>query len=271
MAELNEDYYCFTFDAGMHDIAYAQLYELGFDAFHEEEDCIDGYLPVSLWKDGIEVKIQSVYPYTSFKIVKQQNWNAQWESTFSPITIDDQIYVRATFHKPMSDMMEVVIDPKMAFGTGHHATTHMILSAMLEIDFKGKRVLDFGCGSGILAIAAEKLGASDIDAIDYDSWCVENTEENRMLNNCSRIKVWQEDHLKNLNEKYDVILANITRDVLLQNNHDIYRLLAQGGIGMYSGFIASDLGQILNAVKGLGVKEIKVKEMGDWNAIVWHK
>jgi ribosomal protein L11 methyltransferase len=235
MDEFNQDYYRFDFIGQIDEINLAKLYEFGFDSFEEKENSSEGYLSQRIFNEDLSEKIKSIHPYSSYTLIKQQNWNALWEASFLPILIDDRIHVRATFHPATNIHYEIIIDPKMAFGTGHHATTHLVLSEMLKVEFNNSRVLDFGCGSGILAIASEKLGAREVTAIDHDKWSVENTQENIALNHCKHIKVYQADRLDQEAELYDHILANITRDVLIHNTRDILRLLRVNGYVIYSG------------------------------------
>ncbi len=272
MDELNQNYYRFDFEGIIGDIASARLYDLGFEAFEEKESSIEGYIPELLITPGLMEEILGIHPFLRQELIRQQNWNAIWESSFEPITIADTIHIRATFHAPAPLKHEIIIDPKMAFGTGHHATTRMVLEEMLKLDFKGNRVLDFGCGSGILAIAAEKLGATDIDAIDYDIWSVENTNENIILNQCSHIHVAQADQLSHLDSKsYDIILANITRDILVKNTEDIIRLLVPSGIAIYSGFIDADLQKIINLITAYGGQDVYYARSGDWCVLKFRK
>jgi len=271
MAENNQNYYCFYFPVILDEIQLAALYELGFESFEEKETTMDGYLGESLFNEPQLAEINKVYPYTSYELIKQQNWNAIWESGFTPIEVDKKIFVRASFHPSNSLDYEIIIDPKMAFGTGHHATTYMVLSEMLKLDLKDKSVLDFGCGSGILAIAAEKMGAESAEGIDYDLWSVENTKENIELNKCTKIQVWQADNLGSNTQDYDLIFANITRDILIQSSVDIYRLLKPGGIAIYSGFIPGDALKVKSCLISLGVKQVKLVIKDSWACLVWSK
>ncbi len=271
MAEINQDYYCFYFPIVLDEIKLASLYELGFESFEEKETSTEGYLSASLMNDTILASIKIINPYTSFQLIKQQNWNAIWESGFEPIEVDGKIHVRASFHKAEKLDHEIIIDPKMAFGTGHHATTYMVLAEMLKLDLKNKSVLDFGCGSGILAIAAEKMGANEIDAIDYDIWSVENTNENIQLNNCIKIRVSQGDNLRLNRKNYDLIVANITREILLQSTDDIHRILKPGGIAIYSGFLPVDAYKIKTYLISLGVNQLKLVTKDQWACLVWGK
>ncbi len=271
MDDINQNYYRFDFIGVIDEIASASLYDLGFEAFEEKEISAEGYIPEHLITAALIAQIQSIHAFSTYEIIEQQNWNAIWESSFEPISISDQIYVRATFHPSKDLPYEIIIDPKMAFGTGHHATTYLVLAEMLKTDFKNKSVLDFGCGSGILAIAAEKLGASSIHAIDYDSWSVENTTENMALNQCLNIRVSQIDHLVEEIGPYDVILANITRDILLKNSADIIRLLAAQGVAIYSGFIEVDLEKIIEKVESFGIKQLQFSMKEDWCVLLFRK
>lgn len=175
------------------------------------------------------------------EIVEPTNWNQVWEDSFSPVSIGKNWYIRAEFHPSKSNFKhEIVISPKMAFGTGHHATTYMVLEQMDKLELDGKTVLDLGCGSGILAIAAEKLGAASVLAIDYDPLSVENTIENADLNNCSNITAKQADVYSFNEGKFDIILANINKKVLIDNILKIKGLLNETGILIISGILKSD-------------------------------
>ena len=174
-------------------------------------------------------------------IVEPTNWNQVWEDSFSPVSIGENWYIRAEFHPSKSNFKhEIVISPKMAFGTGHHATTYMVLEQMDKLELDGKTVLDLGCGSGILAIAAEKLGAASVLAIDYDPLSVENTIENADLNNCSNITANQADVYSFNEGKFDIIIANINKKVLIDNILKIKGLLNETGILIISGILKSD-------------------------------
>ena len=179
-------------------------------------------------------------------IVEPTNWNQVWEDSFSPVSIGKNWYIRAEFHPKGTDFKhEIVISPKMAFGTGHHATTYMVLEQMDKLDLNEKTVLDLGCGSGILAIAAEKLGASSVLAVDYDPLSVENTIENANLNNCLKIKA-EQANVYSFNEgKFDVILANINKKVLTDNLKKMIRFLRKNGILIISGILVSDVNDLL--------------------------
>lgn len=271
MAEINQNYYCFEFPGILDEIELARLYNLGFESFEEKEHTSEGYLPEDLFSDNMLDAIKQIAPFSNSTLIQQQNWNAIWESSFEPIDIDNRIHLRATFHSKVASAYEIIIDPKMAFGTGHHATTHMVLSEMLQLNLKEKSVLDFGCGSGILAIAAEKMGASSIKAIDYDPWSVENSNENAMLNNCNKIQVEQGDNLISEPGSFDVILANITRDILLENTHDIYRLLSENGYAIYSGFIPRDVFKIKSLLQTTGITTMKLVTRENWACLIWTK
>lgn len=271
MAEINQNYYCFYFPVLLDEIQLALLYKLGFESFEEKETTTEGYLEESLLDEYKVTEINRINSFTNFELIKQQNWNAIWESNFKPIEVEGKIHVRASFHESNNLIYEVIIDPKMAFGTGHHATTYMVLAEMLQLDLKDKHVLDFGCGSGILAIAAEKMGVYSVDAIDYDPWSVENTTENVLLNKCSKIQICQGDNLASNIKEYDLILANITRDILIQSSADMYRLLNPGGIAIYSGFIANDVFKIINYLTDLGVLQFKLVTKEGWGCLIWTK
>jgi ribosomal protein L11 methyltransferase len=269
MDELNQNYYRFDFPGVIDEISYARLYELGFESFEEKEDSTEGYISESFMNESLINQIQDIQAYSNSTLIKQQNWNEVWESSFSPITINDRIHIRATFHPPSSAAYEIIIDPKMAFGTGHHATTYLVLNEMLNLDFNEARVLDFGCGSGILAIGAEKLGAKEVVAIDYDQWSVENTSENIELNQCTGITVYQADNLRQEKIPYDIVLANITRDILISNTEDILRLLSDKGIAVYSGFIKNDLDKIMNHLRSFGIRQMRDDQREDWCVLVF--
>ena len=271
MDEINQNYYRFDFTGTIDEITYARLYELGFESFEEKEDSTEGYISESLVKEALVNQIQDIRSFSASTLIKQQNWNEVWESSFSPITINEQIHIRATFHPPSKSAYEIIIDPKMAFGTGHHATTYLVLNEMLNLDFKDARVLDFGCGSGILAIGAEKLGANEVIAIDYDKWSVENTLENISLNQCLHISVYQADSLENETSPFDFILANITRDILIISTADIIRCLTDKGIAVYSGFIENDLETVMNHLRSLGIQQMRFAKREDWCVLIFSK
>ena len=196
------------------EILIAELGQIGFESFVENDTGFLAYIPKQDYKDTALEEVQ-LFNNPEFKIswkskvIEQQNWNSQWEKNFDPIKVDNRCIVRAPFHEKEEVDYEIIIEPKMSFGTGHHETTHMMLQHILDIDFNNLSVLDMGCGTGILAILAEKRGAKTIDAIDIDNWCYLNSIENIERNNCTNITVFQGDASVLENQKYDVIFANI--------------------------------------------------------------
>lgn len=191
------------------------------------------------------------------KEIADQNWNAEWEKNFEPILVDDKCAVRAPFHNPVTGFaMEIVIEPKMSFGTGHHATTWLMMRALFDLDLKGKKLLDMGSGTGVLAILAEKLGAASCDAIDIDEWAYENALENMQRNGCRRVHcaLGGADLLGE--KKYDVILANINRNILTRDAAHYLNVLNNGGLILLSGFYTHDVPLVQDAFPGTtGVRQ----------------
>lgn len=255
------------------DLLINALGEIGFDTFEELEFGFKAYIPTD---DFDEEKLKAqLLPYQemftfSYEItlIPQKNWNEVWESNFEPIEIGDKIYVRATFHPAKPEFpYEIVIDPKMAFGTGHHQTTSMMLQLMLENNFEGKKVLDMGCGTGILAIMAAKLNAAEITAIDYDPVCFDSTIENSALNHIENIIPLCGSKEVIPDERYDIILANINRNILLDQMERYAEVLKPDGEIYFSGFYESpDLDIITDAARKYGLKYIIHKKTNEWVA-----
>jgi ribosomal protein L11 methyltransferase len=249
------------------------LGEVGFDTFEELEFGFKAYIPVD---DFDEAKlIEAITPYRDLftfsyevTLIPKKNWNEVWESNFEPINIQDKIFVRATFHEPRPEIeYEIVIDPKMAFGTGHHQTTSMMLELMLENEFAGKNIIDMGCGTGILAIMASKLSAAKITAIDYDIICYESTLENAQLNNIENITAICGSKEVIPDEQYDTILANINRNILLDQMQRYSEVLKADGELYLSGFYEQpDLDIIMDQARKYGLKYIIHKKNSDWVA-----
>ena len=233
----------------------ASLSQLGFDGFMENETELCAYIPADDFDENAvrnvlnENQRISLLPF-NYSVIKAQNWNSVWESNYEPVTIKEKVHIRAPFHNSIEEMpFEIVLNPKMAFGTAHHETTSLIMELMLEADFKGKKVLDMGCGTGILAIFAEMLGASLVDAIDNDEWAFQNSLENMSENKCKRINVQLGDVSQIKAKDYDIILANINRNVLLRDMPVYATHLRKYGILMLSGFYEKDLSSILSIAK----------------------
>ncbi|WP_143306968.1 50S ribosomal protein L11 methyltransferase [Chitinophaga vietnamensis] len=252
------------------DVLVAQLSDAGFEGFEEQTDALVAYIPEGDFNEDILREIVAPYGvgYTK-ETIQQENWNAVWESNFQPVRVGDFCGIRAAFHAPFEPQPahEIVITPKMSFGTGHHATTSSMIRLMQGLSFEGRRVFDFGTGTGILAILAEMLGAAEVDAIDYDEWAVNNTLENLEANHTQHVKVWQADTLKEISGKYDILLANINLNVLLQFMGEMRRLLKPGGVLLLSGIMPADEQQILAAAQPQGFEFQHKIEKDNWLAI----
>lgn len=228
------------------EVLIAELAELEFESFVEEDFGLLAYV-LAPGPDEEALKALMVFNMEDVQIdfdrreVPKENWNAKWEADFQPICVDDVVVVKAPFHtNVMPAKFTLVIQPKMSFGTGHHDTTWLILQHMNTLDFKGKKVLDMGSGTGILAIMAEKLGAVAIDAIDIDDWAEENARENADLNGCTAIATYTGDANLLKEQRYDIVLANINRNVLMADMQRYDSVLLPGGEIILSGFFHSD-------------------------------
>jgi len=253
------------------EILLAELSDTPFESFEETKTGISAYVQKKFWKEDILKDIPILHSenfqvsFTSQEI-EQINWNKAWESNFEPIEVDSKCRIRAPFHPPATVEFEIVIEPKMSFGTGHHETTFSMIKLLLEEDLKGKTVSDMGSGTAVLAILAEKKGAVSIDAIDTDSWCYENGIENVQRNNCHQIQVLQGDASLLGTKKYDVIIANINRNILLQDISKYAQNLNQNGKLFLSGFYLSDLQDIESVCNENGLFFQKNLEKNNWIA-----
>ena len=256
------------------DILMAELGELGFESFVETESGVLAYILESDWQEGMLDDLfvlqnsETSISWTK-KNIAQQNWNAEWEKNFHPIHVDGVCMVRAPFHPSENVEHDIVIEPKMSFGTGHHETTYMMLKRMLDIDFSGKTVMDMGCGTGVLAILAEMKGANHVEAIDIDEWCYINTKENIERNQCKNIDAFQGDVGLIKGKMYDVILANINRNILLKDIPAYGKSLKKGGILLLSGFYNEDLNRIKDACASIKLDFIDNLEKNNWVAALF--
>lgn len=242
--------------------------EVGFEAFIQEETFSHPALQSLFNRYRKQTRI-----WYELKKIPRENWNEEWEKNYDPIAVGDQIYVRATFHEAKPEVpYEIIINPQMSFGTGHHETTHQLLALQLEVDHKNKQVLDVGSGTGILAIMAAKLGAKSVAATDIDDWCIENALENFGLNNIVADFVKQGTiHELQLKGQYEIILANINTHVLLDEMAEYNKLLAHKGHLFLSGFYESDKAQIMDMATQLGLKEVKFTTEKNWVALLLEK
>ena len=257
------------------EIMVAEMDKFGAESMMEVADGLEVYLEESHFKQARLDKVMDKYKdagitYTITRVATR-NWNEEWEKNYDPIQVGDQCLVRASFHPAVPDVpYEIVINPRMSFGTGHHATTWLMLSRQLNLDHSGKRVLDAGCGTGILAIMAEKRGASEVVAYDNNSWTIENAPENVELNQCKVIEI-REGTIEtvNLSGKFDIILANINKNVLLEEMSSYVSYLAQPGVLILSGFYEDDSPDLEVKAKSLGLTIRDRASKNDWMALVF--
>ena len=255
------------------DMLIALLSAAGFDGFEETDNELLAYVAAASF-DPEEVATIAGMQGVDYKTetIESQNWNALWESNFQPVVVAGLCTIRAHFHTiAVTTPYEIVITPKMSFGTGHHATTQLMMMLMAGMDMKGKSVIDFGTGTGVLAILAEMLGAAPILAIDNDSWSVENAIENTQRNNCKHITVQQASLEDIADGTCSVLLANINRHILLDHMPALYNRLNHGGTILMSGLLVADQEIILDAATAAGFKFDKVQELNGWIAMLFDK
>ncbi|RED47260.1 ribosomal protein L11 methyltransferase [Winogradskyella eximia] len=251
------------------EILIAELGYAGFESFVETGEGVTAYIQKEEWNENI---LEDIYILNSdeFKItfdfneIEQTNWNEEWEKNFNPIIVDDLVSVRAPFHEKPDTKFDLIIEPKMSFGTGHHETTHMMIQHILRNDFKNKSVLDMGCGTGVLAILAEKVGATKLDAIDIDNWCYLNSIENVERNDCSNISVYEGDVTLLEGKKYDSIIANINRNILLSDIGSYAKCLNPNGTLFLSGFYEEDIPIIVEECNKHMLKLNETIQKGKW-------
>jgi len=250
------------------DILIAELSEIGFDGFKEVEDGLKAFIKATEFDENQTEVLANKYAVSfTTETIPVQNWNKVWESNFEPMQVDDFVGVRASFHAPMVGVKhEIVITPKMSFGTGHHATTYMVMQLMKDLDFENKTVFDYGTGTGILAILAEKLGSQSILGIDYDDWCIENATENLIDNNCRHITIQKADTAK-LTTKFDIVIANINKNIILDNIAYLADDVVIGGKVLLSGLLQEDEADILSAALRFNWKHQVTIKKGMWIAI----
>lgn len=259
------------------EIATLWLADIGFESFLEEGEVLKAYIPaVSFDYDAVKTLFnpllsQGIEVGFEYAVIPGQNWNQVWEDSFEPVLLD-HLSIVAPFHGVEFRKARVIeIEPKMSFGTGHHQTTFMMCQAMEHMDLAGKYVLDMGTGTGILAINAEQLGARHILAVDIESWSVENTIENTQRNKCSRIQAREGDIDVVTEGGFDVILANINKNVLIRHLNSYYNALSANGLLLLSGFFTSDVQDLDMEAKALGFKRINTYEKENWACILFKK
>lgn len=259
------------------DILLAELGEIHFDIFEDSDTGVIAYCQTDLFDPTLfseVIKRYEVLGPISFQIneIEKQNWNAVWESNYDPIRISNQVFIRANFHESeLGYAMEIIINPKMSFGTGHHETTFLMTQALFEIKIQGKSVLDAGTGTGILALVAMKLGAIDVKGFDIDPWSIENSIENAALNECADIVFIEGTVVNEPLKKYDVLLANINRNILLAEMQEYSKRIVDDGMLLLSGFYAEDVPMIIGSAIENGLIYMNQTEKNRWTCIKFKK
>ena len=260
------------------EILMAELAEAGFDSFIETNDGFEAYVEMEQYDKGLVPvvieKYKSVTPLTiEADRVEKQNWNEEWEKNYEPVIVDGRCRIRASFHPSNSQYeREIIITPKMSFGTGHHQTTYLMLRHQLDIGFRNKRVMDAGCGTAILSIMASLSGASEVFAFDIDDWSIENGSENISENGCSNITL-QKGKIGELNiqGKFDIILANINKNVLLAEINVYQTFMRENGLLLISGFYVDDIDELVRECERFAMVEERREEKDNWASLQFRK
>ncbi len=247
------------------EILIAMLSDLNFEGFEENENSLKAFIhEADLNEEELHEALKNVDLKFSKSMIEETNWNEVWESNFQPIVIDDICAIRADFHAPISGVKnEIIITPKMSFGTGHHATTHMMIQMMDTLNFENKLVFDYGTGTGILAIFAEKLGAKKIIAIDNEEWSINNALENKERNHSEKIDVYLSEEIPT-DLQFDIILANINKHVILASLENLSKQIIPGGNILLSGFLPEDEEDVLAKAKDFNFLLKTNLLMGKW-------
>ena len=274
--------YTFHFDRHAEiasDLLSADLAEIGFESFTQSDATLTAYVPEHLADaEAIDLSVTQLPIETTveydFALIEGQDWNAEWEKNyFEPIHIEDRCVIRSSFHPAAPDVeYEIIIDPKMAFGTGHHETTHLMIETILSLELDRHAVLDMGCGTAVLAILAQKHGAKgEIVGIDIDQWAYDNAVENCRLNHCEGIKIETGDALTIAPRTFDLIIANINRNILLNDMHHYVAALNTGGRLLISGFYTEDIPMLVEKAHSLGLTKADHKERNNWAMVAFSK
>jgi ribosomal protein L11 methyltransferase len=263
-----------TCDQEFIDVLIAELFEAGFDSFQEFDDGFEGSCEHAKFDEQKVEVLFKQFPNVAFTIKEQEkiNWNEEWEKNYDPIVVGDRCIVRASFHQPQPQFeYEIIVTPKMSFGTGHHATTYQVLAYQMDLDHQGKKVLDVGTGTGILVIMAEKKGASSLTATDIDNWCIENSEENFALNDVKDVVLIKGQISEVGQSDFDIIIANINKNVLLEQISEYASRLKENGQLILSGFYEADISDLLEESKKNSLTKIHSTTKDNWAMLALEK
>ena len=256
------------------EILIAELGFSGFESFVETSDGVIAYIQEADHFDAILdavqiLKSEEFVIIHEFETIAQTNWNAEWEKNFNPIVVDDLCAIRAPFHEAFDVEYDIVIEPKMSFGTGHHATTFTVMQMMEHLNFKGKSVYDFGTGTGVLAILAEKLGAVDLLAVDNDDWCIENAKEN-ILNNATKWILIKKVDSAYQDRPFDIILANVNRHIIEANMKELTQVAHPGSELILSGLLIEDQEDMIQLAANNGWNFVKSQPLNGWVSLLFN-
>ncbi len=261
--------------ADFSEILMAEVAEAGFDTFMETEKGFEAYVEQENFvKETLESIRERYNPHTSVLFyqdrIQKKNWNEEWEKNYEPVIVGDECIIRASFHQPAKQYpYDIIITPKMSFGTGHHATTHLMIKNQLTIDHTNKRVMDAGCGTAVLSVMAAKRGAEFIDAFDIDEWSIENGKENAQINNCNNIRI-RKGKISELkfDAPFDIILANINKNILLHEMPYYFTYLEKNGLLLLSGFYEHDILDLLTRAENEGLNKVRSLTHETWATLL---